>query len=92
VVGYDGAVRDEEHSVGQKKLVRKAEPPSKRGIRWPRWTGFRGKTAWDFLQLLIVPLMLVAIGLVFSLQQDARQQRVENQRAVELRLGEGRGL
>jgi hypothetical protein len=36
VVGYDGAVRDEEHSVGQKKLVRKAEPPSKRGIRWPR--------------------------------------------------------
>jgi uncharacterized protein YjbI with pentapeptide repeats len=67
--------------VGQKKLVRKAEPPSKRGIRWPRWTGFRGKTAWDFLQLLIVPLMLVAIGLVFSLQQDARQQRVEDQRA-----------
>jgi hypothetical protein len=67
--------------VGQKKLVRKAEPPSKRGIRWPRWTGFRGKTLWDFLQLLIVPLMLVAIGLVFSLQQDARQQRVEDQRA-----------
>jgi uncharacterized protein YjbI with pentapeptide repeats len=46
------------------------------------WTGFRGKTVWDLLQLLIVPLMLVAIGLVFSLQQDARQQRVENQRAA----------
>jgi uncharacterized protein YjbI with pentapeptide repeats len=45
------------------------------------WTGFQGKTVWDFLQLLIVPLMLVVIGLVFSLQQDARQQRVENQRA-----------
>jgi len=45
------------------------------------WTGFQGKTVWDFLQLLIVPLMLVAIGLVFSLQQDARQQRVEDQRA-----------
>jgi uncharacterized protein YjbI with pentapeptide repeats len=45
------------------------------------WTGFRGKTVWDLLQLLIVPLMLVAIGLVFSLQQDARQQRVEEQRA-----------
>jgi hypothetical protein len=26
--------------------------------------------------------MLVAIGLVFSLQQDARQQRVEDQRAA----------
>ena len=61
--------------MGKKKLVRKAEPPSKRGIAWPKWTGFRGKTAWDFLQLLIVPLMLVAIGLVFSLQQDARQHR-----------------
>jgi hypothetical protein len=83
VVGYDGArsVRDEERSVGRKKQVRKAELPSKRRIRWPRWTGFRGKTVWDFLQLLIVPLMLVAIGLVFSLQQDARQQRVEDQRA-----------
>src|SRR5215218_6841378 len=82
---------DEERSVGQKKLVRKAEPPSKRGIAWPKWTGFRGKTAWDFLQLLIVPLMLVAIGLVFSLQQDARQQRVEDQRAeAERELAEQR--
>jgi uncharacterized protein YjbI with pentapeptide repeats len=45
------------------------------------WTGFQGKTVWDFLQLLIVPLMLVAIGLVFSLQQEARQQRVEDRRA-----------
>ena len=78
--------------MGQKKtLSRKAEPPSEPGIRWPRWTGFRGKTVWDFLQLLIVPLMLVAIGLVFSLQQDARQQRVEDQRAeAERELAEQR--
>jgi ribosomal protein S27AE len=55
------------------------------------WTGFQGKTVWDFLQLLIVPLMLVAIGLVFSLQQDARQQRVEDQRAdAERELAEKR--
>jgi uncharacterized protein YjbI with pentapeptide repeats len=55
------------------------------------WTGFRGKTVWDFLQLLIVPLMLVAIGLVFALQQDARQQRVEEQRAdAERELAEQR--
>src|SRR5215204_4999740 len=45
------------------------------------WTGFRGKTVWDFLQLLIVPLMLVAIGFWFTAQQDARQQKIENQRA-----------
>ena len=67
--------------MGQKKLVRKAEPPSKRGMAWPRWTGFRNKTVWDFLQLLIVPLMLVAIGFWFTAQQDARQQKIEKKRA-----------
>jgi uncharacterized protein YjbI with pentapeptide repeats len=67
--------------VGRKKLVRKAEPPSKRGIAWPRWTGFRGKTVWDWMALLIVPLVLVVIGLVFTMLQDARQQQIENQRA-----------
>src|SRR5215211_8928971 len=65
VVGYDGAVRDEEHSVWQMKPEREQKEETKQS----RW-GFRGKTVWDFLQLLIVPLMLVAIGLVFSLQQD----------------------
>jgi hypothetical protein len=82
--GYDGArnVRDEERSVGKKKLVRKAEPPpSKRGIAWPRWTGFRGMTLRSWLELLVVPLALVVIGFLFSVQQDARQQELENQRA-----------
>src|SRR5215203_4409827 len=45
-----------------------------------RW-GFRGMTVRDWLQLLIVPLALVVIGFLFSVQQDARQQRIENQRA-----------
>jgi Pentapeptide repeats (8 copies) len=82
VVGYDGArnVRDEERSVGRKKLVRKAEPPPKRGIAWPRWTGFRGMTVRAWLQLLIVPLALVVIGFLFTAQQDRRQQEIENQR------------
>src|SRR5215211_684344 len=69
-------VRDEELPLGRKEPNRKQSEETKQS----RW-GFRGKTVWDFLQLLIVPLMLVAIGLVFSLQQDARQQRVEDQRA-----------
>jgi uncharacterized protein YjbI with pentapeptide repeats len=46
-----------------------------------RWTGFRGKTVWDLLQLLIVPLALAVIGLWFAAQQDARQQQIETQRA-----------
>jgi uncharacterized protein YjbI with pentapeptide repeats len=82
-VGYDDVqnLRDEELSVGQKKLVRKAEPPSKRGIRWPRWTGFRGMTVRDWLDLLVVPLALVVISLLFATQQEQRQQQIENQRA-----------
>jgi hypothetical protein len=47
---------------------------------WDR-TGLKGKTLWDLLQLLIVPLMLVAIGFWFTTQQEARQQQLEDQRA-----------
>jgi uncharacterized protein YjbI with pentapeptide repeats len=74
--------------VGRKKktLVRQPDPPSK----WPRWTGFRGKTAWDWMQLLIVPLVLTVLGLSFAiaqqvisnLQQELRQQQIEEQRAA----------
>jgi hypothetical protein len=55
------------------------------------WTGFRGKTLWDLLQLLIVPLALAGIGFWFAAQQDARQQQIENQRAkAERELAEQR--
>ncbi len=40
-----------------------------------------GKTLWDWLQLLIVPLALAVIGFAFTLQQDARQQKIEDERA-----------
>jgi uncharacterized protein YjbI with pentapeptide repeats len=43
------------------------------------WTGFRGKTLWDLLQLLIVPLVLVGIGFLFEMQQAERQQALEEQ-------------
>jgi uncharacterized protein YjbI with pentapeptide repeats len=46
------------------------------------WTGFRGKTLWDLLQLLIVPLVLVGIGLLFEMQQADRQQAMEEQQRV----------
>ena len=78
--------------MGRKKLVRKAEPSSKRGIAWPRWTGFRGKTVWEWMQLLIVPLVLTVLGLFLTTaQQDVRQQAIENQRAeAERELSEQR--
>jgi uncharacterized protein YjbI with pentapeptide repeats len=83
VVGYDGSqtVGDEVRTVGRKKLIRKAEPPARHGIAWPRWTGFRGMTVRDWLQLLVVPLALVVIGFLFTAQQDQRQQNIEDQRA-----------
>jgi uncharacterized protein YjbI with pentapeptide repeats len=77
--------------VGRKKPGRKAELPSKRRIAWPRWTGFRGMTVRDWLQLLIVPFALVVIGFLFTMQQEARQQQIENQRAdAELDLADQR--
>ena len=38
-------------------------------------------TVRDWLQLLVVPLALVVINFVFTAQQDARQQRIEDRRA-----------
>ena len=67
--------------MGRKKWVRKPEPERK--IAWPRWTGFRGMTLRNWLELLVVPLALLGIGFLFSVQQDARQQRIEDQRAQE---------
>src|SRR5215208_4385318 len=67
-------------SVGKKKLVRKAEPPSKRGIAWPRWTGFRGMTVRDWLPIvgaLLIPIM-VALGTGWI---TWRQAKLEDQRA-----------
>jgi hypothetical protein len=48
--------------------------------RWAR-LGLREKTVWDWLQLLIVPLKLALITVVFTWQQDFRQQNLAEQRA-----------
>ena len=68
--------------MGRKKLGRKPEPPSKRKIAWPSWTGFRGKTVWDWMQLFIVPLALVLVTIAFAWQQDIRQQEIQRQTAA----------
>jgi hypothetical protein len=47
------------------------------------WTlrEFGGKTLWDWLQLLIVPVVLSLITVVFAWQQDVRQDQIESKRA-----------
>ena len=75
----------------RKKPGRKADSASKPRIAWPRWTGFRGMTLREWLQLLVVPFALVAISFLFTMQQDARQQQIEDQRAqAERELAEQR--
>jgi uncharacterized protein YjbI with pentapeptide repeats len=57
--------------------------------RWG-WTGFsepageapRGKTLWDWLQLLIVPAVLVGAAFALNLAQSSRDQRREDRRAA----------
>jgi hypothetical protein len=72
--------------VEQKKQTRKrtwrrdSHKPTRHSKAWTL-REFGGKPAWDWLQLLIVPLALVLIGLVFSAQQDQRQQKIEDRRA-----------
>ena len=47
------------------------------------WTlrEFGGKTLWDWMGLLIVPVVLSLITVVFAWQQDIRQDQIENKRA-----------
>ena len=48
------------------------------------WTGFSDKKLWDWLELLgtlAIPVVLAAAGFWFTVQQDARQQKIESRRA-----------
>jgi uncharacterized protein YjbI with pentapeptide repeats len=86
LVGYDGDwnMRDEEQPVGRKESNRKQGEETKES----RW-GFRGMTVRNWLELLIVPLVLVGIGLLFENQQAERQRAMEaQQQALEERRAE----
>jgi hypothetical protein len=77
--------------VERNKPGRKADSAAKPRIAWPRWTGFRGMTLREWLQLLKVPFALVSISFLFTMQQDARQRQIEDQRAqAERKLAEQR--
>jgi uncharacterized membrane protein YcjF (UPF0283 family) len=47
-----------------------------------RWTGFRGNTLWDWMNLLFTPVAIGVASISFNLQQMRRNLRVsEEQRA-----------
>ena len=52
--------------------------------RWGRlwqWTEFSEKTGWEWMQLLIIPLVIAVAGLWFNWAQDARQREDAQTRA-----------
>src|SRR5688572_23267161 len=51
---------------------------SEQQTKQSRW-GFRGMTVRGWLELLIVPMVLVGIGLLFEMQQADRQRATETQ-------------
>jgi hypothetical protein len=59
---------------------------------WKRlweWTEFGKKTGWQWLELLstlAIPVVLAIAGYWFTMQQDARQQQIEEQRAQDAAL------
>src|SRR5829696_4210910 len=66
------------------------EEPQKKSRRrelW-KWTKFGEKSGWDWMELLIIPLVLALGGLLFSLAQDTRQQEIEERRAQAQRAAE----
>jgi Pentapeptide repeats (8 copies) len=55
-------------------------PPQRRRGRWG-WTGFANRTLWNWLQLLIVPVMIAIVGAGFTAAQGYIQLRAEERRA-----------
>lgn len=61
--------------MGRKKSNREQTEETKKS----RW-GFRGMTVREWLELLIVPVVLSLITVVFTWQQNERQQDLETKR------------
>src|SRR5215207_9010197 len=56
--------------------IRERPPDEAKKSRW----GFRGMTVREWLELLIVPVVLALITVVFTWQQNERQQDLETKR------------
>jgi uncharacterized protein HemX len=69
----EGAARKRMRRSGSHKRTQQSNAWTRRELG--------GKTVWDWLQLLIVPIMLSLITVAFTWQQNERQQRIEGNRA-----------
>jgi len=61
------------------------------GRDWPPWTGLKGKTTWDFAQLIVVPISLALIAYLFSNSQRMEEREIARaQRDKDLQIAEQR--
>jgi uncharacterized protein YjbI with pentapeptide repeats len=78
--GTDKPTPKQGHEAQKRALQGGSQEQTSQSKAWTR-REFGGKTVWDWLQLLIVPIMLSLITVAFTWQQNTRQQQIENQRA-----------
>jgi uncharacterized protein YjbI with pentapeptide repeats len=70
-----------QEDVARKRMRRSgSHKQTQQSKAWTR-REFGGKSVWDWLQLLIVPIMLSLITVAFTWQQNERQQSIEDNRA-----------
>ena len=65
----------------QEDETQQRQKKTRRGRAWD-WTGFGDKTVWDWMQLLIVPVVLAVGALLFNLSLNARQLETEERRGA----------
>jgi uncharacterized protein YjbI with pentapeptide repeats len=56
------------------------------GYVWKAGTGFGGKTVWDWLDLLFVPLSIAVVAAWFTWRQDSRDQEIARETLREKEL------
>ena len=69
--------------MGPNKRGLKQEPASKDSPWWKRlwrWTGYHGKTLWDWQALPFFPVAIALIASLITLHQTLRQQDIEDRR------------
>lgn len=65
--------------------------PAITGREWPTWSGLRGKTIWEFAQLIVVPVSLALIAYLFSNSQRMEEREIARaQREQDLQVADQR--
>lgn len=70
-------------AISRSSLTTRILPPRRWRLwrRFLRWTGWRGKTLWDWQALLFIPVTIALIASLFTQIQNSRQREMDNLRA-----------